>query len=149
MDTVFRLSSMKFSTFAIACLMLLGCLASYAKAPPKLVDFDRLLEKPERFDGKVIRVRGFLLVDLPPHDVGIIKFCALEGNGMTLSRSHRCLLVSLKDAQIGTAHLKSGWVEITARLVSTPVGVVGAKLSYVLTEIRKLEAMPEGTSRSD
>lgn len=143
MDTVSRLSSMKFLPYAVACLIALGCPVSFGKAPPKLVDFDHLLEKPERFDGKVVRVRGFLYVSLPPHDVGIIKLCEFESDGIPLSQSHRCFLVSLRDAQIDTNHLKSGWVEITARLASSPVGVLGAKLSYYLTEIRRLEATPE------
>lgn len=134
---------MKFLPYAVACLMALGCPASFAKAPPKLVDFDHLLEKPERLDGKVVRVRGFLYVELPPHDLGIIEFCASEGEAITPSQSHRCVLVSLKDARIDTKHLKSAWVEITARVASSPVGVLGAKLSYYLTEIRRLEAMPE------
>jgi hypothetical protein len=112
---------MKILSIAVAFLMLLGCRASYAKPAAKVVDFDRLLEAPESFYGKLVRVRGFLFVSLPPRDVGVIALCANENEARNFSTSHRCVLVSFSSSQIEKVRkIKSGSVEITARFTFVP-----------------------------
>jgi hypothetical protein len=133
---------MKFLSFTVACLMLRGWPASYAKPAFKTVEFDRLLQEPQSFYGKLVRVRGFLLVSLPPRDVGIIALCANENEARNFSRSHRCVGVSLRGSRnVGIKNIKSGSVEITARFVFVPVR--GGGQTKILTEIQELEELPE------
>jgi hypothetical protein len=135
---------MKFAKLAIASLVLLGCCASYAKAP-KLVDFDRLYEKPDSFDGKFVRVRGFLSVEPNPHDVWAILFYSSRERAVTNPGKH-CILISLKGSHLNSRKsLKSGWVEIAARFVSQPVR---GKHTHVLTEIRKVDEVPDAGEHS-
>jgi len=130
---------MKFAKLAIASLVLLGCCASYAKAPPKLVDFDRLYEKPNSFDGKLVRVRGFLSVEPNPNDIWAIFFYSSREQ---IGPGKRSISISLKDSHLNSrTHLKSGLVEITARVKSLPVR--GGKHIPVLTEIRRVDELPE------
>jgi hypothetical protein len=127
----------------IACLIGLVFPALYAKSAPKMVDLDRLLAKPESFDGKMVRVRGFLMVSLPANDVGVIAFCVDENEAMNFSRSHRCVLVSRKNAQVRIDRsTKSSWVEITARFITQPVAHSNERMKG-LAEIRELEEIPE------
>jgi len=132
---------MKFLNTAIACLMLLGCQASYAKPAARVVDFDHLLEAPESFYGKLVRVHGFLLVSLT-RDVGITALCANENEARNFSTSHRCVLVIFSRSQIEKVRkIESGPVEITARFIFQPAGR-GRKIQG-LTEIQVLEELPE------
>jgi len=126
--------------------MLLGCPASYTKPAFKTVDFNYLLEKPESFYGKLVRVRGYLFVSLPPRDVGVIALCANENEARDFSRSHRCVLVSLKNSRnVGVKNLKSGSVEITARFNFVPAAN-GGRIQG-LTEVQELEELPEEQGR--
>jgi hypothetical protein len=100
------------------------------------------MDQQEGFDGKIVRLRGFLLVALNPRDVGTIALCADENEAKTAMSSHRCFLLSLSRAQLEIVNLKSAWVEITARFTSTPAR--GRKHIPGLREIRKLEKIPEG-----
>jgi hypothetical protein len=130
---------MKFAKLAIASLVLLACWASYAKAPPKLVDFDRLYEKPDAFDRKLVRVRGFLSFEPNPHDVWAIWFYSSREQAVTNPKVH--ILISLKGSHLNPGKpLKSGRVEITARVVALPVR--GGKHTPVLTEIRRVDELP-------
>jgi hypothetical protein len=125
---------------AIACLVIIGSMASYARSLPPIVDLDRLLDTPEKFDGKLVRVRGFLSVPTHPRDTWVIllypsKKQAIEDPG------NRCILIGPKNDRVRDSAFKSGWVEITARLVSVPAGRGGH--IPVLTEIQKLDELGE------
>ena len=129
---------MKLAKLAIASLVLLGCWAAYAKAPPKLVDFDRLYEKPDSFDGRLVRVRGFLSFEPNPHDVWAIWFYSSREQ---IGPGRPSILISLKGSHLNPGKsLESGRVEITARVVALPVR--GGKHTPVLTEIRRVDELP-------
>jgi hypothetical protein len=116
-------------------------IASFGKSLPPIVDFDQLLDAPSKFDGRLVRVRGFMRVEIPSRDVGSILFYpdkrhAIEDPG------HRCILISPRSSQVaGDKAFRSGWVEITARFVSEPAA--GGKHIQALTEIQKLDPLGE------
>jgi hypothetical protein len=121
--------------------MIVGSVASYARSLPPIVDFDRLFDTPEKFDGKLVRVRGFMKVEINPRDVSIILLYPSKKQALE-DPENRCISISLQESRIGGLDaFKSGWVEITARFVSVPAGRGG--YIPVLTKIQKLEELSE------
>jgi hypothetical protein len=116
-------------------------MASYAKSLPAVVDFDQLVSAQDKFDGKLVRVRGFMYVETPPHDVWVIMLCPGKEQAKE-DPLNRCLLISLKNDQTGgDKAIKSGWAEITARFVLVPTA--SGKGIPCLTEIRRIDELNE------
>jgi hypothetical protein len=108
---------------------------------PPIVDFGRLIDTPAKFDGKYVRVRGFIRGGRNPHDVSVILLYSSKKQAME-DPGNRCILISLKDSRIGGLDvIKSGWVEITARVVRLPFE--GGKYIPALTEILKIDELDE------
>jgi hypothetical protein len=131
----------KLLRYVTACLMIIGSVASYARSLLPIVDFDRLFDTPEKFDGKLVRVRGFMKVEINPRDVSIILLYPSKKQAVENPGQH-CILIGLENSRIGGMDaFKSGWVEITARFVSVPAGRGGH--IPALAEIQKLEELGE------
>jgi hypothetical protein len=55
--------------FLLFCLLLVGAPAQLSQERPQPISLVRLLANPQEFDGKIVFVRGFLLVVGAPHDL--------------------------------------------------------------------------------
>ena len=131
----------KLLRYVAACLMIKGSVASYARSLLPIVDFDRLFDTPEKFDGKLVRVRGFISVPTHPHDTWVILLYPSKKQALENPGQH-CILIGLENSRIGGYKaIKSGWVEITARVVRLPFE--GGKYTPALTEIQKLDELSE------
>lgn len=133
--------SLKTFRSAVICVMIFSCLASYARSAPPVVDFSWLIETPGKYDGKFIRVRGYLVKPAHPHDVWMILLYSSKEEA-TDNPDKRRVLISLTNSRTTALwRIKSGWVEITARVIPLPVG--GTKYTPALTDLRSVEVLGE------
>ncbi len=131
---------LKFLHGAAAFLMIVGCLTAYTQAPPALVSFDRLVDAPLKFDGKLVRVRGFVYVETHPHDVGIIALYPSQEQAAHPTRNLG-IFINFKDPRIGRESIRTGWAEITGRFRAVPTAGRGHVLG--LTQVQKFEELSE------
>jgi hypothetical protein len=119
----------------IACLAMMGSVTVYSeRAAPMTVQLDQLVHSPEKFDGKLVRVSGFMVVS--SHHVRAIL---LHQDEKPVSDPKGIsVLVDVSNSRFQAFEdLKSGWVEITARAGVIQAG--GGKRGPVLRQIREVQ----------
>ena len=120
----------------IACLTIAGYTMACPQSAPMVVELEQLVHSPEKFDGKLVSVSGFMLVASNPHDIRAVilhqdERPVLNPNGISV-------LVDLSSSHLDASEgLKSGWVEITARAGVIRAG--GGKRGAVLREVRNIQ----------
>ena len=128
----------RFLRSTLTCMVFMGHMLGFAQPKHTVVDFYKLVDNPEFFNGKFVTVRGYLHVELG-HDLGVIYLSSKGNEGP--GRSDRHILVSLKGTKVTRDAFKSGRVEISAKAVDVRSADGGH--SSVLTEIQTLKELPE------
>jgi hypothetical protein len=125
---------MKYVAALAVGFTLLSCQVGFGqKGPPTSVSFNRLIEKPENFNEELVRVHGFLVIEIQPRHAPLVILYLGQEDAKNPRTKNGILVIPSQEMMQSQERINRRYVSLTGtfRAARAPNGSYGPEIKDI------------------